>query len=75
MSIVMRTRTPALRATRSRRSKKLTKTQSMRRRKARAAKSYTGGDDLDYEAHVRQTLANMTPLKARIMAKKLGIKL
>ena len=47
----------------------------MRRRKAQAAKRYRGGNDPDYEAHVRQTLASMTPLKARIMAKKLGIKL
>jgi hypothetical protein len=47
----------------------------MRRRKVQAAKRYSGGDDFDYEAHIRQTLASMTPLKARIMAKKLGIKL
>ncbi len=71
----MRSRTPSSRTTRSRKSRKLTRTQSMRRRKAQAAKRYSGGNDIDYEAHIRQTLANMAPLKARIMAKKLGIKL
>ena len=46
---------------------------SMTRRRSHVARKY-GGDD-DYEARVRQTLATMSPHKARIMAKKLGITL